>query len=79
MDKLKIHGGRTLEGRVEIAGQAIGMLELLTELMCSLRVALEHSSLHASKGESLEIMLGVPANANGAVATQASQRRLLPP
>ncbi len=52
--------------KVYITGQEIPMLELLTELMCSLRTALiESSSLDASPGEPLEIMLGVPANANG--------------
>lgn len=52
--------------RVQIAGREIPMLELLTELMAFLRAALtENSSLNARPGERFEIMLGVPANANG--------------
>jgi len=54
------------ETRVEIGGQTVGMLQLLTELMSSLRTALrEQSSLRLAEGEPLEVMLGVPANANG--------------
>ncbi|MCW5976518.1 MAG: Hsp70 family protein [Bryobacteraceae bacterium] len=54
------------ETQVEIAGHKAPMLELLTELAASLRLALaEHSSLELAAGEALETMLGVPANANG--------------
>jgi len=54
------------ETRVEIAGQSIPMLALLTGLTTGLRDALhDHSSLQIQRGEPLEIMLGVPANANG--------------
>jgi len=52
--------------RVEIAGQGIPMLELLTGLTTALRHALyENSSIQIQPGEPLEVMLGVPANANG--------------
>ena len=52
--------------RVEIASQSIPMLELLTGLTTGLREALyDSSSLQIQRGEPLEIMLGVPANANG--------------
>jgi len=51
---------------VEIDGQRTEMLRLLTELASSLKEALElRSSLRFTPGEPLEIMLGVPANANG--------------
>jgi molecular chaperone DnaK (HSP70) len=52
--------------RVEIAGESVGMLELLTGLFSGLRAALEESpGLKLGSGEKLEVMLGVPANANG--------------
>ena len=51
---------------LEIAGERLRMLELLTELAASLKAALlERSTLEAPGGEPLEVMLGVPANANG--------------
>mgnify|MGYP005847535199 CR=1 FL=1 len=54
------------ETRVEIAGHAVGMLDLLTDLVGALRCALlERSSLAVPSGEPLEVLLGVPANANG--------------
>ena len=54
------------ETRVEMAGQSVRMLELLTELAGSLKAALlERSTLEATAGEKLEVTLGVPANANG--------------
>lgn len=54
------------ETRVEMAGQSVRMLELLTELAASLKAALaERSTLEVREGEPLEAMLGVPANANG--------------
>ncbi|MCP5113655.1 MAG: Hsp70 family protein, partial [bacterium] len=54
------------ETRVEIAGQRVSMLDLLTELMTALREAIAgQSSLSLASGETLEVMLGVPANANG--------------
>jgi molecular chaperone DnaK (HSP70) len=50
---------------VQIGGQKIPMLVLLRELASALRAnLLERSTLPASGNESLEIMLGVPANAN---------------
>jgi len=52
--------------RVEIGGESFTMLDLLTGLFAGLRTALtETSSLKAAGGEKLEVMLGVPANANG--------------
>ncbi len=54
------------QSRVAIAGQSIPMLDLLTELMSALRRSLlEQSSLSAGKRRKIEVMLGVPANANG--------------
>lgn len=53
------------ETQVEIAGRKLVLLELLTGLMSALRTALIHdSSVQLSPGEPLEVMLGVPANAN---------------
>ena len=55
-----------VETRVEVAGHSAGMLELLTGLMSSLKTALvERSSLNLAVREPLEVVLGVPANANG--------------
>ena len=52
--------------QVEIGGQVIGMMELLTRLLSSLMDDLvNRSNLKANPGEPLEVMLGVPANANG--------------
>ncbi|MCP5112816.1 MAG: Hsp70 family protein, partial [bacterium] len=54
------------ETQVEIAGQRVGMLDLLTDLMRALRDGITgQSNLHVPEGEPLEVMLGVPANANG--------------
>jgi molecular chaperone DnaK (HSP70) len=51
--------------QVEIAGSRLPMLELLSELVRSLRAAiLESSSLPAKPDEALSVMIGVPANAN---------------
>jgi molecular chaperone DnaK (HSP70) len=61
---------RALEGAgpetlVEVANQTVPMLQLLSELCANLRVnLLEHSNLPSAKGGLLEVMLGVPANAN---------------
>ncbi len=61
---------RALEGAgpetlVQIASQTVPMLQLLTELCSSLRTnLLEHSTLPSVKSGVLEVMLGVPANAN---------------
>jgi molecular chaperone DnaK (HSP70) len=50
---------------VEIEGQTLGLMELLTGLTCSLAQALRRqSSLDVKKDELLEVVLGVPANAN---------------
>lgn len=61
---------RSLEGAgpltmVQIASQTVPMLQLLTELCSTLRLdLLEHSNLPGIEGGSLEVMLGVPANAH---------------
>lgn len=53
------------ETRVEIEDQRIPMQELLRELVLALRFnLLDHASLPAVGAEPLEVMLGVPANAN---------------
>lgn len=52
--------------RVEIAGESFGMLELMTEMISSLKDAIaDRSTLAPGPGEKFEVMLGVPANANG--------------
>jgi molecular chaperone DnaK (HSP70) len=52
------------ETLVQIATQTVPMLQLLGELCSALRInLLEHSNLPAEAGP-LEVMLGVPANAN---------------
>ena len=49
----------------EIAGQRLNVLLLMTEMMTALRRDLmDKSTLGASKYDKLQIMLGVPANAN---------------
>ncbi|MGA2982619.1 MAG: Hsp70 family protein [Terriglobia bacterium] len=61
---------RALEGagpetRVQIATQTVPMLQLLCELCSALRISLlEHSNLPNVEAGLLEVMLGVPANAN---------------
>ncbi len=61
---------RALEGAgpetvVQIADQTVPMLQLLGELCLALRTnLLEHSNLSRVESEPLEVMLGVPANAN---------------
>jgi molecular chaperone DnaK (HSP70) len=51
--------------RVRIGEQSLPMRQLLAEMMTRFRLHLEqHSSLNATRGETLEVMLGVPANAN---------------
>ena len=50
---------------IEIAGQQLPLKVLLDETMMALHTELqERSNLRAKKGEPLEAMLGVPANAN---------------
>lgn len=52
--------------RVEIGGGSHTMLDLLTGLFSGLKTALiENSGLKLAVDEKLEVMLGVPANANG--------------
>lgn len=53
------------ETRVQMAGQSVRMLELLTELAASLKAALAERSTLETPEEPFEVMLGVPANANG--------------
>jgi molecular chaperone DnaK (HSP70) len=61
---------RALEGAgpetlVQIASQTVPMLQLLGELFSALRTnLLEHSNLPSVEAGLLEVMLGVPANAN---------------
>jgi molecular chaperone DnaK (HSP70) len=51
--------------RLDIDGHTLMLGDTLVEMASHLkRDLLEHSSLHAADGEPLEIMLGVPANAN---------------
>jgi molecular chaperone DnaK (HSP70) len=53
------------ETDVVISGRRMPMIEVLTKLAASLRDALTlHSSLRVRQDEPLEVMLGVPANAN---------------
>jgi molecular chaperone DnaK (HSP70) len=50
---------------VEIGNQTIPVQQLMAEMMAALRTQLlEHSNLGAEANEGLEVMLGVPANAN---------------
>src|ERR1035438_2702935 len=61
---------RALEGAgpetlVQIANQTVPMLQLLHDLCSALRTnLLEHSNMPSAKAGLLEVMLGVPANAN---------------
>ncbi|MGO8788688.1 MAG: Hsp70 family protein [Terriglobia bacterium] len=61
---------RALEGAgpetlVQIATETVPMLQLLRELCTALRISLlEHSTLPSLESGPLEVMLGVPANAN---------------
>src|SRR5208282_5782470 len=61
---------RALEGAgpetlVQIATQTVPMLQLLGELCSALRInLLEHSNLPSVEARLIEVMLGVPANAN---------------
>ncbi|HWT77567.1 MAG TPA: Hsp70 family protein, partial [Candidatus Methylomirabilis sp.] len=53
------------ETRVQLAEQMVPMQQLLQEMVEGLRAnLLDNSTLPAEKGEPLEVMLGVPANAN---------------
>ncbi|MGA7859405.1 MAG: Hsp70 family protein [Terracidiphilus sp.] len=59
---LRTAGPRT---ELQVGGQALPLRLLLAEMMAALRTQLlEHSNLGAGRDEPLEIMLGVPANAN---------------
>ncbi|MGA2134419.1 MAG: Hsp70 family protein [Bryobacteraceae bacterium] len=50
---------------VHVGGQTVRLSQLLAELTIALRTQLQsHSSLQASPGEPMQVMLGVPANAN---------------
>jgi molecular chaperone DnaK (HSP70) len=51
--------------KIQIAGQTICLQQLMAEMMASLKTQLlERSNLGAEPNEVLEVMLGVPANAN---------------
>jgi molecular chaperone DnaK len=53
------------ETTVNIGGQTVRLHQLLAELTTALRIQLQqHSSLRPGPGEPLQVMLGVPANAN---------------
>lgn len=59
---LRTAGPRT---QVQIAGKLVQLRQIMTEMMADLRTQLlDHSNLGAEPGERLEVMLGVPANAN---------------
>ena len=59
---LRTAGPRT---KVKVGDHTIPVLQLMVEMMASLRTQLlEHSNLGAEANENLEAMLGVPANAN---------------
>jgi molecular chaperone DnaK (HSP70) len=61
----RVLGSASLASEVEIAGQLIPLKALMVGLCISLREGLlKHSNLPVRKSESLEAMLGVPANAN---------------
>ena len=63
LKRLLKNGGPQTE--LEIAGQRLQLSEALTEMMAALRCELvEKSTLGASKRDKLQLMLGVPANAN---------------
>jgi len=50
---------------ISIDGQQLNLTQILAEMMAALRHNLLHAStLRASKAETLQVMLGVPANAN---------------
>lgn len=53
------------ESELKIAGQRLKLADAITEMMAALRRELmEKSTLGASKHDKLQVMLGVPANAN---------------
>lgn len=59
---LRLGGPRT---EVEVAGQSLPLRVLVAEMMAALRTQLlHHSNLGAGPEERLEVVLGVPANAN---------------
>ncbi|WP_348264477.1 Hsp70 family protein [Telmatobacter sp. DSM 110680] len=59
---LRTAGPRT---KIQIADQTLSLQTLMAEMMASLKSQLlEHSNLGAEPNEVLEVMLGVPANAN---------------
>jgi molecular chaperone DnaK (HSP70) len=50
---------------IQLAGESVPMRVLMAEMMTALHKQLvEHSNLGAGRGETLEAMMGVPANAN---------------
>src|ERR1035441_467078 len=71
---------RALEGAgpetlVQIATQTVPMLQLLRELCSALRTSLlEQSNLPGTDGGALEVMLGVPANANSNQRFRSEER-----
>jgi molecular chaperone DnaK (HSP70) len=61
----RVLDGAGPETLLQISTQTVPMLQLLGELCSALRInLLEHSNLPSAEGGRLEVMLGVPANAN---------------
>jgi molecular chaperone DnaK (HSP70) len=61
----RILGEAGLDSRLEIGGQTISMQTLLRELASAICQSVrERSTLRAARDEPLDVMLGVPANAN---------------
>src|SRR5260370_1119454 len=57
--------GAGLTTRLEFAGRTLPVMELATELLTAFRQQLRQAStLSVDRGEPLEAMIGVPANAN---------------
>jgi molecular chaperone DnaK len=62
---------------LDIAGQPLNLSLLLTEMMLALRRELMgKSTLGARKYDRLQVMLGVPANANSGLDTYSSERMM---
>jgi molecular chaperone DnaK (HSP70) len=63
LKRLLKDGGPTTE--LTAGGRPVSLRELLVDLLTAFRLQLRsHSSLGAERGEPLEVMIGVPANAN---------------
>ena len=63
------------ETTVNVGGQTTRLHELLAELTTALRIQLQnHSSLQVKPGEPLQVVLGVPANANSNQTSTCEER-----